>query len=65
MSKFAEIVTWPRMRVLDFGSVPKSLRTRVLDSLGSFTYLKALVIGNSSRGQWPLKHVADKLVQVN
>jgi hypothetical protein len=64
MSKFAEIVSCPRMRRLDFGLVPKSLRSRVIDILGSFTYLKVLVLGGSSGGQWPLKHIVQKLTDV-
>jgi hypothetical protein len=65
MSKFAEIVACPRMRRLDFTLVPKSLRYRVIDLLGTFTYLKVLVLGGSSGGQWPLKHIVQKLTKVS
>jgi hypothetical protein len=64
MSKFAEIVACPRMRFLNFGLVPSSLRSRVIDVLGSFTYLKVLVLGSSSGGQWHLQHVTQNLTQV-
>jgi hypothetical protein len=63
MSKFAEIVICPTMRCLDFGRVPNSLRSRIIDHLGSFTHLKILVLGGSSGGQWHLKHVVEKLTK--
>ena len=64
MSKFAEIVSCPRMKQLDFHLVPKTLKTRVIDILGDFTYLKVLVLGGTSSGQWPLKHIVERLTKV-
>ena len=65
MSKFAEIVICPRMRLLNFGLVPSCLRYRIIDALGSFTYLKVLILGSSSGGQWSMRHVTDNLIKVD
>ena len=64
MSKFAELVSCPRMKKLDFHFVPKTLRTRIIDILGDFTYLKVLKLGGSCGGQWPLKHTVESLTKV-
>ena len=65
MSKFAEIVICPRMRLLNFVLVPSCLRYRIIDALGSFTYLKVLILGSSSGGQWSMRHVTDNLIKVD
>jgi len=64
MSKFAEVVCCPRLRRLDFGLVPKSLRSRMMELLGTFMHVKVLTLG-SNGGQWLFKNVTEHLVEVN
>ncbi len=52
LSLFAEVVLFSRIRRLDFGCVPKSLRSRVVDSFSVFSNLRSLVLGSGTGGQW-------------
>ncbi len=37
VSKFTEVLAWPKLRLLDFREVPRTLRTKLLDLLPRLT----------------------------
>ena len=56
IAAFTEIVTIPKLRVLDFQDVPRSIRHRLLEMIPRFRGLTTLIIGPGNSGSWvPIK----------
>jgi hypothetical protein len=53
---FTDIVAIPKLRVLDFQDIPRSIRGRILEMIPRFSSLRILIIGPGNSGSWvPIK----------
>ncbi|XP_023336070.1 uncharacterized protein LOC111707239 isoform X2 [Eurytemora carolleeae] len=59
VSKFTDVLKWPKLNKLDFGDVPRTMRSRILELIPQFLNLSTLIIGPGSSGGWiPIKGAA-------
>jgi len=63
MSEFASLVVCKNLRNVNFDLVPKSLRTKMIDQLGCFEYLRKLEFG-FSHSPWLFKAYQESLEKV-
>ena len=56
VGSFADVLAWPKLRVLNFSDVPRTVRSKMLDMLPRLTGLHSLTIGPDNTGGWiPLR----------
>lgn len=63
MSEFTSLVVCQNLKNINFDHVPKSLRTKMINQLGCFKYLKKLEFGFNS-GSWLFKTNQQSLEKV-